>query len=513
MKRIATFLLAAVMLLSLAACGGKDDIPNEPADQTPPAAADNKQPDTAVPVDEMPVVRLCINKPGTGEGELVVEEAVNKLLAERYGIQVDIVLKQDNTQLNLMLTGGEDTVDIFTSFWFMSQSTLYNNGQLLNLDPYMEKEGKGILELYKDYPEVLNCGKIGGSPYGIPAYTAWSTPNIYTVKEDISNAANIDWSKVKTLADATEAMVAMKQATPSTYLVPGATQTYWVPKDLDDLGDTKYLGVIIDPDTSTTVENYYESAQFVDFLEQVKVWKANNIISPDPMSNDQATLYNLMYGIVDGTPGYSWSIDEFCYEANEQQNFNGNMVGAQIGERYITTGTVQTYMWHISSFTKVPEAAVTLLNALYTDDDVAFLVAFGLENEHYVLDENGQLRYPNDIGAFDDAWCGIPMDYWPNLTGCPTFYYQPVDKYEMMMATNDEAKISRALGFVFDSSSVADEMAACSSVVDQYYLPLINGEVDIDSTLAAFQQALKGAGIDTIVAEKQAQLDAWLAAQ
>lgn len=513
MKRIATFLLAAVMLLSLAACGGKDDIPNEPADQTPPAAADNKQPDTAVPVDEMPVVRLCINKPGTGEGELVVEEAVNKLLAERYGIQVDIVLKQDNTQLNLMLTGGEDTVDIFTSFWFMSQSTLYNNGQLLNLDPYMEKEGKGILELYKDYPEVLNCGKIGGSLYGIPAYTAWSTPNIYTVKEDISNAANIDWSKVKTLADATEAMVAMKQATPSTYLVPGATQTYWVPKDLDDLGDTKYLGVIIDPDTSTTVENYYESAQFVDFLEQVKVWKANNIISPDPMSNDQATLYNLMYGIVDGTPGYSWSIDEFCYEANEQQNFNGNMVGAQIGERYITTGTVQTYMWHISSFTKVPEAAVTLLNALYTDDDVAFLVAFGLENEHYVLDENGQLRYPNDIGAFDDAWCGIPMDYWPNLTGCPTFYYQPVDKYEMMMATNDEAKISRALGFVFDSSSVADEMAACSSVVDQYYLPLINGEVDIDSTLAAFQQALKGAGIDTIVAEKQAQLNAWLAAQ
>lgn len=513
MKRIATFLLAAVMLLSLAACGGKDDIPNEPADQTPPAAADNKQPDTAVPVDEMPVVRLCINKPGTGEGELVVEEAVNKLLAERYGIQVDIVLKQDNTQLNLMLTGGEDTVDIFTSFWFMSQSTLYNNGQLLNLDPYMEKEGKGILELYKDYPEVLNCGKIGGSLYGIPAYTAWSTPNIYTAKEDISNAANIDWSKVKTLADATEAMVAMKQATPSTYLVPGATQTYWVPKDLDDLGDTKYLGVIINPDTSTTVENYYESAQFVDFLEQVKVWKANNIISPDPMSNDQATLYNLMYGIVDGTPGYSWSIDEFCYEANEQQNFNGNMVGAQIGERYITTGTVQTYMWHISSFTKVPEAAVTLLNALYTDDDVAFLVAFGLENEHYVLDENGQLRYPNDIGAFDDAWCGIPMDYWPNLTGCPTFYYQPVDKYEMMMATNDEAKISRALGFVFDSSSVADEMAACSSVVDQYYLPLINGEVDIDSTLAAFQQALKGAGIDTIVAEKQAQLDAWLAAQ
>ena len=80
-----------------------------------------------------------------------------------------------------------------------------------------------------------------------------------------------------------------------------------------------------------------------------------------------------------------------------------------------------------------------------------------------------------------------------------------------MMETNKEAKRSLALGFVFDSSVVSDEYAACSSVVDQYYLPLINGAVDIDSILPEFQNALKNAGVDTIVAEKQAQLDAWLA--
>lgn len=500
MKKLVALLLAASLTASLTACGGATS-----------GNSSNPSGDSSGGSEELPVVRVCINKPGTGEDEQLIEEELNKLLAERYGLQIDIVLKQDNTQLNLMLTGGADTVDIFTSFWFMSPSTLYNNGQLLNLDPYMEEYGQGILDLYADYPEVLNCGKISGSLYGVPAYTAWSTPNIYVVKEDVSNAANIDWSQVKTLADATDAMVAMKEATPTSYLIPGATQTYWVPKDLDDLGDTKYLGVILNPDTNTTVENYYESAQFLDFMEQVKVWKENDIISPDPMSNDQATLYNVMYGIADGTPGYSWSVDEFCYESNIQQNLNGNMVGAQIGERYITTGTVQTYMWHISSFTKNPEAAVTLLNALYTDTDVAFLLTFGIEGKHYVVDENGQFHYPDGLGAFDVAWGGMPMDYWPNITECPTFYYQPVDKYEKMMATNDEAKLSKALGFVFDSSEVQDQMAACSSVVDQYYLPLINGEVDIDETLPVFQQALKDAGIDEIVTAKQAQLDAWLA--
>lgn len=508
MKRFLALLLAVVMLLSLAACGKDNSQTNEGT-----VAATEVKPDTAADVSQMPVVRMCINKPGNGEDELMVEEAVNKYLAEKYGIQIDIVLKQDNTQLNLMLTGGSDTVDIFTSFWFMSPSVLYNNGQLLNLDPYMDTYGAGIKELFKDYPEVLDCGKINGSFYGLPAYTAWSTPNIITVKEDVANAANIDWSKVKTLDDATEAMVEMKKATPSTYLVPGATQTYWVPKDLDDLGDTKYLGVIINPDQSTTVESYYESDQFKNFLDNVKIWSENDLISPDPMSNDQATLYNLMYGIVDGTPGYSWSIDEFCYEANVQQNFNGNMVGAQIGDAYITTGTVQTYMWHISSFTKVPEAAMTLLSALYTDNDLAFLLAYGIEGEHYTVDENGQLHYPDGIGAFDDKWCGIPMDYWPNITGCPTFWYQMPDKNEKMIQSNSVAKVSKALGFVFDSSTVADEMAACTSVVDQYYLPLINGVVNIDETYPVFIQALKDAGIDKIISEKQTQLDAWLANQ
>lgn len=510
MKRTIALLLAIVMAFSLAACDGSGETASNAGSNVP--ATNNSE------KTEMPVIRMCINKPGTGEDELKVEEAVNKLLAERYGIQIDIVLKQDNTQLNLMLTGGADAVDIFTSFWFMSQSTLYTNGQLLDLTPYMDTYGAGIKELYAEWPEILDCGRISGGLYGLPAWTAWSSPNIYTVKEACSDAAGIDWSEVHTLADATEAMVAMKKACPDKYFIPGATQTYWVPKDLDDLGDSKYLGVILTPDVSTKVENYYESSQFLNFMEQVKIWKANDIISPDPMSNDQATLFNVMYGIVEGTPGYSFSIDEFCYESNIQQNLNGNMTGAEIGERYITTGTVQTYMWHVSSFTKYPEAAVTLLNALYTDTELAFLLAYGLEGEHYVRDENGQLRYPTDengnmIGAFDDAWCGIPMDYWPNISGCPTFWYQPTDKAEMIQQTNREAKKSLALGFVFDPTPVADEMAACSSVVDQYYLPLINGEVDPDTGLAVFQQALRDAGVDKVVAEKQAQLDTWLAAK
>ena len=78
---------------------------------------------------------------------------------------------------------------------------------------------------------------------------------------------------------------------------------------------------------------------------------------------------------------------------------------------------------------------------------------------------------------------------------------------------NENAEKSLALGFQFDSSKVADQITACTNVVAQYYTPLMYGEVDIDSTLEEFNKQLYAAGLQDIIDEKQAQLDAWLASK
>ena len=46
-----------------------------------------------------------------------------------------------------MLTGGEDSIDIFSSFWYMPMSTLYANGQLAPLNDLLASDGQGILDL------------------------------------------------------------------------------------------------------------------------------------------------------------------------------------------------------------------------------------------------------------------------------------------------------------------------------------------------------------------------------
>jgi putative aldouronate transport system substrate-binding protein len=510
-------LLAILAMLLLVGMLGACAAPAATAAATEAPAAEAATTDTATTDGTYPVIRMAYTRIFASDSEAKIEAALNEIMRKEAGAEIDLVpvdFSSMNTQFNLMLTGGEDSIDIFSSFWYMPMSTLYANGQLAPLNDLLASDGQGILDLFSDLPGVLECCKINGEYYGLPSYGPYASPMIYVVKEGPSKAANIDWSTIKTLDDVTGALIKMKDASPDKYFVPGATQTYWIPKDIDYLGDTNYLGVLTDPLNSTQVVNYYESDYFLNLLDNVKTWVDHGIINPDAMSNTNPTLMSVQFGITEGTPGYCWDLNEWIYEANLQQTYGDNMVGTQLGDSLITTGNANTYLWHITSFCQNKEAAMRVLKVFYTNADAANLLGNGIEGENYVVDDKGYVRFPEGKNMTNCGWTGLGASYnLPNSSGCPVWYYQPDNMWQMMADSNKAAKNSLALGFTFDSSPVADQITACSNVIAQYYLPLINGEVNIDEVLPVFQQALRDAGIEQVIAEKQTQLDAWLAAK
>ena len=479
-----------------------------------PAAA---VPAMAESAEEYPVIKMAYNRMFATDSEAAIETAMNEILRETAQAEIDLVpvdFGNMQTLLNLMLTGGQNSIDIFSSFWYMPLPTLYSNGQLAPLDELLESQAPEVLELFADYPEVMDCCRIDGKLYALPTVGPYSSPMIYIVKKTDSDSAGIDWSEIHTLDDATQAMLKMKEANPTHYYVPAATETYWVPKDIDYLGDTNFLGVLVNPTEDTTLINYYESDYFMNFLENVKIWQENDILSPDSMSNTNPTLMSVQVGITEGTPGYGWDVDEWLYEANLQGQYGDDMVGCQIGDRLITTGNITTYLWHITSFCQEKEAAMRVLAAFYTNDELANLLGNGIEGENYIVNEDGTISFPEGKDMTNCGWTGLGASYnLPNSSGCPVWFYQPTDMWEMMEKTNKESKPSLALGFTFDATPVADQITACSNIIAQYYLPIINGEVDIDDILPVFQQELKSAGIEDVIAEKQRQLDEWLAAK
>ncbi len=469
---------------------------------------------------DIPVVRVPYTIMFDAYDEQIIEDALNEIMVEKAQAKVDLVgitFGEWSSQLNLLLSSdSEESLDLFSSFWYAPVSNLAANGQAMELDDLLESDGQGIKELFSgDMEDYLKCGMVDGKTYGIPSMYAYCTENQYLVRVEDAEKANIDWSKCNDFDSMSDTILELKKANPDKFFVPGSTDPYWVPKDIDYLGDTNYLGVLLDPTNSTKVENFYESDYFVNWLKHVKEWNAAGAISPDPQSNTNPSLMNILTGVADGTPGYAWDAQTGIRNTSAQNGIE--VCGTAVSEALSTTSDATTYMWHISTFSKNPEAAMRVLNVLYTDPEAANIVANGLEGHEYVLNDEGQMSYPmkedgTQAGLADLGWSAGSMAYWPNVMLCKTWDYEDKDVYDKMAEKNKTCQKSLALGFTFNAEPVRDQFTACNNVVAKYYSSLTNGVVDMDEVLPQFQKELKDAGIDDIIAEKQSQLDAWLAA-
>ena len=84
---------------------------------------------------------------------------------------------------------------------------------------------------------------------------------------------------------------------------------------------------------------------------------------------------------------------------------------------------------------------------------------------------------------------------------------------EFMQTNIDNAVKSPAFGFSFDATNVRTQVSSVNNVITQYFNALTNGELDPSTTIDEFNSALESAGLNDIIAEKQAQLDEWLASR
>lgn len=509
LKKFFALFLTIVIVLGCTACGsGESDASGSKGNngQSPSSAEDGE-----IPTLKFNLISIT-GEPRAKQAEVM--EAINVILREKAGAQIEPVyvnFAEMQQQMNLLLTGGSDSLDFFTSFWYQPLANMVTNGQVVAIDELMAQHGQETAALFEGMEAVLDCGRVDGKLYGIPTVTAWAVSNTYLCIKEDSDAANIDWAKVHDLDSLTEVLLEMKKVNPDHYYIPGSTQSYWIPKGIDYLGDQNYLGVLVDPLNDTTVTNYYESEYFLNILKNVKIWADNGLISPDPMSNNTATEGCVKNGITHGTTGYHWNAREMAMEDNATNKYGKEVVATEIGPSYITTGNVTTNMWHISPFCKYPEKAMKVLNLLYTDPEVATLFCYGIEGLTYVKNADGSCDYMEGENNLSSGWEGGKSVSVLNSTILPTWKGEALDINEQMLNANKNAMQSKALGFTCDMDPVADEVAACVNVIAQYYLPLMNGVADIDEVLPVFQQELKNAGIDTIIAYKQKQLDEWLA--
>ena len=83
------------------------------------------------------------------------------------------------------------------------------------------------------------------------------------------------------------------------------------------------------------------------------------------------------------------------------------------------------------------------------------------------------------------------------------------DLWDKMRDFNNNAKVSKASGFSFDSTNVANEITAVQNVYNEYQTSVEYGFVDPETGIAEMNDKMMAAGLQKIIDEKAAQLAAW----
>lgn len=485
---------ACTMVLGLVACGNTGD-------GTTPAKSDGGSAKSG------DIVKLVVW--GNGSADTAdcdeVAEAINKITRDKIGVEIQLVRGQDAEQINLALTSGE-AIDLLCYNNISGQfNTVVNNNWAYPLDELLDNFGQGAKDFIN--PDDLEACKYNGVLYALPNQKDTSRSAGFAMRKDICDALGITVPEYGTYDEMHDILVKVHEAYPDMYgLVPtwagGGMQTTL---PADPLGDS--LGILESCfDSSTTVVNEAETKSFQDLCKMMWQWNQEGLIMPDATTTTENNLLS----------ANGFAMYENWKPGKELEVYKGNgkeVYFMKIHEPIKHTAIPNGNSWIIPYSTKHPEEAMKLWNLMYTDPEVSNLFINGIEGKHWAWANDEKTMITTPEGVDPNASGYSSMDWaWPNQQITPVWEgSEDPDLWAKLNEFNNSGKASPAMGFIWDSSSVMNQVTACQNVSSAYRTALIWGSIDPEENLPKYIEELKAAGIDEIIAEKQKQLDAFLA--
>ena len=210
-----------------------------------------------------------------------------------------------------------------------------------------------------------------------------------------------------------------------------------------------------------------------------KGWIASDILTTSDTAAEQIKAGKLLgfYGTVG--PG----------TAQDKTNQCGrDMTVIPLNTVFSYTTKVNTFGWGLLNNSKNPEAAMQVLDMMYSDRIITFADGVDASTSGYF--HNWSFAFGDQLSAY--FWDGTEEDF-----------------PEQVRAMNESAMLSKAMGFAYDVTPVKTEYTAVTNVCDQYLNALAYGCIDIDDNLPKFLKELESAGLQKIIDEKAAQFADW----
>lgn len=438
-----------------------------------------------------------------------VEAALTELARETVDCTIDLNILEWGVyaeQTNLMLSSGEDVDIVFNMGTVQSAA---NSGQILDITEMVDTYAPGIMEEMSDY---IDACYVGDALYGLPSYREFATCAGLVCRTDILEELNVDSNSITTWKDVDELLIKVQQAHPELdVLVPanvGGGMLEMAFNGVFDVLQTEMVGVYADGSHGLTAYNLYDTDEFMEIAQMAYDWNQKGYFIADSTTITDTRQTFLQAGSCFGYIG----LIHPGTRTQESINAGCDVTTIQITDRTRGTTNVSFSQYTIPLGSDAPEKAMAVLNMIYTNPDAQNLFHYGIEGKDYEIIRDGVAGYPEGVDGTNAGWTN---EVW--LTGnAPaglSWETDPDDIWEQYADFNDNATVSPAYGFTFDSSNVRTEITAVQNVLDKYTAMIYSGLADPEEAVAQFNDELNAAGMEKIVDEAQIQLDAWSAQQ
>ena len=493
-KFVSACLIATMLAASLVGCGG------------------DKKTETK---EEMVTLRYVMAGPGVQEDSERVWKIFNDKLQEKLpNVTVDFEvfsMSDYKQQFMLMQTSGEQ-IDI-ANMYGLDFAQEVANGTLAPMDELLTQYGADVKETLPEW--LWDYMKIDGIQYGIPSYQQLSTYAAYATPTE--------------LADKYLDKEALKNALYSSDFL--SDDVYKVIEDyLQKLKDNGELGlgmmqwearkgigegvignyVVVSTNGTPEVKYQFETELIKKEYARHAEWYKKGFIREDSLSaTDDNDKQGKPGGIVLWSEQYTpWA------EENMTAKYGRPITLIPLSDEYFVGKDNAASGTGIMQASEHKEEAMQVLNLLQSDKELYNLLVFGLEGEHYtkVSDDRIEVPYVTGSPSANDKY-GIYKWIVGNTALAYAIQTEP-DGYRdwWMEDVNQSEHRSQFVGFIADTSAVADKVAQINAIKGEYQASLNSGSLDNwEKTYNEWMKKIKAAGNDEVVAELQRQVDEFLA--
>ena len=418
---------------------------------------------------------------------------INPYLAEKIGVHIDMEVigwgDWDNRRNTIVNTNEPYDIIFGNDGTYVNDVTL---GAYLEItEEMLQENAPGLLELIP--AGYWDACRVNGAIYAVPTYKDSSMTNYFVWDKDLLDANGLDASEAHTLAEIEPILVALKDKTSNAVFPQNSNGASYLMANYDTFSSgLPVIGVRYD-DAEMKVVPVLEQAEMMDQLSLLHKWYNDGLINADAATHAEANKYNVC-SVAQGWPSAAITV--------WGPNMGATAIAHQFGETIVSNGTVQGSLNSISVNCAHPDKALAFLNLINTDAYVRDSFYYGLEGDDWQYTDDGRVHKNNA----EWTMAGYTQGTFFQVTPTDDTEFNQWDEVKVL---NEAAKPSVLLGFFFDNSNVQDELASCIEIYNRYKGEVMTGTTDPTVSVPQMMQEMRDAGFDTIVAEAQAQIDAW----